>query len=185
MKLQKSLALSALCFLVSMINVSTATAQDLDPAIKKKLDAKLESIKAWTSDPVVLTAVEAVNKDGHPDAKDMTQDKWKALGALDAFVKKLAQNDAAKLLKGKKDAAVSELFVNAANGTKVALFAKTSSWSHEKSAKHTDPMAGKTWYGKVEVDESSLTKQIQVGLPISKDGKVIGSMVIGFDIGKL
>lgn len=185
MTLQKTLSLSTLCLVLSAMSFSVATAQDLDPAVKTKLDAKLESIKAWTSDPVVIAAVEAVNKDGHPDAKDMNQDKWKALGALDAFVKKLAQNDAAKLLKGKKDPAVSELFVNAANGTKVALFAKTSSWSHEKSAKHSDPMTGKTWYGKVEVDESSLTKQIQVGLPISKDGKVIGSMVIGFDIGKL
>jgi len=75
--------------------------------------------------------------------------------------------------------------VSAADGTKVAFFAKTSSWSHKGKAKHEQPMQGKDWTGSVEVDESTGAEQIQIGLPVLDGGKPIGSVVIGLAIAKM
>ena len=46
-------------------------------------------------------------------------------------------------------------------------------------------MAGKTWQGAVEVDESTGTQQIQVAVPVMDGGKAIGSLVVGFAVSKL
>lgn len=80
---------------------------------------------------------------------------------------------------------VTEIFVNAADGTKVAFLSKTSNWSHKGKPKHDDPMAGKTWQGSIEMDESTGLKSIQVAVPVMDGGKAIGSMTIGYSITKL
>lgn len=95
------------------------------------------------------------------------------------------KNDTAQTLKSKKTEAVSEAFVSSADGLKVAFLGKTTSWSHKGKPKHDEPMAGKTWQGPVEVDESTGLQQIQVAVPVMDDGKPIGSLVIGLSIAKL
>jgi len=50
---------------------------------------------------------------------------------------------------------------------------------------HDAPMSGKTWYGQVEVDQSSGAQQIQLGIPVLDGGKPIGSIVIGLKVTKL
>ena len=92
---------------------------------------------------------------------------------------------AALQLKGKQDPAVTEWFLSGADGTKVAFLSKTTSWSHRDKDKHRAPMAGRTYVGPIEVDESSGQQQIQVGLPVLDGGKPIGSIVIGVGVAKL
>jgi hypothetical protein len=46
-------------------------------------------------------------------------------------------------------------------------------------------MAGKTWIGPVEVDESTGLQQVQVALPVLDGGKPIGSIVLGLSVAKL
>ena len=46
-------------------------------------------------------------------------------------------------------------------------------------------MAGKTWQGPIEVDESTGLQQIQVAVPVLDSGKPIGSLVIGLSLAKL
>jgi hypothetical protein len=46
-------------------------------------------------------------------------------------------------------------------------------------------MAGKTWQGVVEVDESSGQRAIQIAMPVLDGDKPIGSLVAGFNITKL
>ena len=75
--------------------------------------------------------------------------------------------------------------MSGADGTKVAFLAKTTSWSHKGRDKHQIPMSGKTWYGPMEVDESSGIQQIQVGIPVLDGGKPIGSIVVGLSVAKL
>jgi len=115
----------------------------------------------------------------------MTQDKWKDLPVLDPKVRYFSKNPLAEFLKTKKSEMVSEAFVNAADGTKVAFLAKTSNWSHKGKPKHDDPMAGKTWQGAVEVDESTGQKSVQVSVPVMDGGKSIGSMTFGYSVSKL
>jgi hypothetical protein len=47
------------------------------------------------------------------------------------------------------------------------------------------PMAGKLYYGPVEVDESSGQQQVQVGFPVLDGTKPIGSIVVGLAIARL
>lgn len=163
----------------------TAAGQALDDATKAKVDAKIVQYTPWGTDPKVVEAVKAFNAAPPAYAKGMTQDKWQSLTLLSPEVKAIATCELSKYLKDKKDASVSEAFVSGADGTKVAFLAKPSGWSHKGKPKHDDPMAGKTWIGEVEIDASSGQQQVQIGIPVMDQGKVIGSIVIGFNVTKM
>ncbi len=173
-------------FIVSLfLFLSFGASAQLSSEQKSLLDKQIEVVKTWASDAIVVNAVKAHNTTPPENYKTMNQDAWKALPVLDAKVRDLSKNAVAEFIKSKKTDAVSEAFVNAADGTKVALLSKTSSWSHATSGKHKDPMASKTWIGEIELDESTGSQQIQVSVPVLDGGKPIGSMVVGFAISKL
>jgi len=153
--------------------------------LKLKVESKAKLLLAWSTDPTIVAAVKAHNASLSAAEQAMTNDKWKALTQLDPFVRSYSKNDVALYLKSKKDETISEAFVSGADGTKVAFLAKTTSWSHKGRDKHQIPMSGKTWYGPVEVDESSGTQQIQVGFPVLDGAKPIGSIVVGLAVAKL
>lgn len=150
-----------------------------------RAQAKAKSLAWLSTDPTVVAAVKQHNATPPAEAASMTNEKWKGLTVLDPFVRSLSKNALATYLKGKKEDAVSELFVSGADGTKVAFFAKTSSWTHKGKSKHEMPMKGETWVGPVGVDQSTGVEQIQVGLPVLDGGKPIGSVVVGLDVKKL
>jgi len=102
--------------------------------------------------------------------------RFEALLVPDDFVKKVVAT---------VDDSIAEAFVSGADGTKVAFLSKPTSWSHKGKDKHDAPMSGKTWYGPVEVDQSSGAQQIQLGIPVLDGGKPIGSIVIGLKVTKL
>jgi hypothetical protein len=174
-------------FIVGALSLtgSAALAAGVDAALQAKIDAKISAIKGWASDPAVVAAVKAHNASAPADHAAMTQDKWTTLTVLDPFVRSFSKNDAGVFLKSKKTDDVSEAFVSDASGNKVAFLAKTTSWCHKGKPKHDVPMAGKTWQGAIEVDESTGTQQIQVAVPVMDGGKAIGSLVIGLAVAKL
>ncbi len=168
-------------FLLLTFNIHAA----LSPEQKTALDKQIEAVKMWAADAIVVNGVKAINTKQLDEFKDMTQEKWAALTILDPKIKLLSKNPIAEFLKSKKTEMVSEAFLSAADGTKVALLSKTTGWSHKGKAKHDDPMANKTWIGDVEVDESTSAQQIQVAVPVLDAGKPIGSLVVGFNVAKL
>lgn len=155
------------------------------PELRAKVQAKAKAMQWMSTDPKVVAAVRQSNANPPAETKTMTQEKWKSLPVLDPIVRGLSKNALAEYLKTRRDPAVSELFVSGSNGTKVALFNKTTSWSHKGKEKHEVPMTGKTWIGPVEVDESTGVEQVQIGIPVLDSGKPIGSIVIGFEVTKL
>lgn len=164
-------------FLFSMGVSAALTAEQ-----KAALDKQVEMVKGWASNATIVAAAKA---GAGADYASMTQDAWKALPVLDAKVRALSKTPAAEVLKKNKTEAVSEAFLNAADGTKVAILSKTSNWSHKGKAKHDDPMAGKTWIGEVETDESTGAQQIQIAVPVMDAGKAVGSLCVGFTVSKL
>lgn len=160
-------------------------AQDLDEATQAKLTAKVAQIKTWAADATIVKAVKAQNESAPADIANMTQEKWKMAGVLDPVVRAFTKNEAAAAIKSKKSADVSEAFLSAADGNKVAFLAKPTNWSHKGKPKHDVPMTGKTWQGTVEVDDSTGIRQIQVSVPVLDGEKAIGSLVVGIDLGKL
>ena len=171
-------------FASSLLFLSLSSlAADLPADKKAALDKQVDVVKAWAANKTIVDAVKASNT--APEGKDMTQDKWTKLTVLDPAVRGFTKNSAAEELKKLKSSAVTEAFLNNSVGTKVSFLGKTSSWSHKGKPKHDDPMAGKTWVGKVEVDESSGKSQIQVSVPVVDGGANIGSLVVGFSVDDL
>jgi hypothetical protein len=168
-----------------LILASAGLAQPLTGDLKAKVEAKIKELQSWSRNPEVVLAVKAHNANLPADAKGMTQEKWKQLTVLDPFVRSYTKNPLGMTLKAKKEDWVSECFVSGADGTKVAFLAKTTNWSHADKDKHKVPMAGKTWIGPVEVDESTGQQQVQVGLPVLDGGKPIGSIVFGLSVAKI
>lgn len=165
--------------------VSSALHAMLPPEQQAKLDAKIADIRLWAADPAVTQAVVAQNTATPPAFAEMTQEKWKTLTVLDPFVRAFSKNAAGAALKGHKTDWVAEAFVNDSAGLKVAFLAKTSGWSHAGKAKHDRPMAGETWQGEVELDESTGLQQVQVAVPVIAEGKPVGSLVVGVSLSKL
>lgn len=172
-------------FVLLFLSAGLLRAAELDAATEAKLQAKLAEIKAWAADPAVVGAVSSQN--GAPPAEfaAMTQEKWKALTILDPFVRSFSKNPAGQFLKSKKAAWVSEAFLSDAHGVKVAFLSKPSGWSHAGKPKHDIPMSGKDWQGPVELDESTGLQQVQVSVPVLKDGAPIGSLVVGVALSAL
>lgn len=129
--------------------------------------------------------VEAVKKANSVFASKMNNGKWKQLPVTSELVQRFQTNAAAKALAKAKAAYVSEAFVNAADGSKVAFLEKTTFWTHATAAKHKQPMQGKAWVGDFQLDDSSGSNQVQVSVPVKDGDKVIGTLVIGAAITKL
>jgi hypothetical protein len=161
------------------------SAQALDAGVQAKVSAKVKEIQSWAADASVVSAVKASNTSKPADAAAMNQDKWKSLTVLDPFVRGFSKNAAGEFLKTKKDDSVSEAFVSAADGSKVAFLSKPSNWIHLGKPKHDVPMSGKTWQGDVEVDASTGLEQVQVAVPVLDGGKPIGVLVVGLSLSKL
>jgi hypothetical protein len=171
-------------FLSMILLFSSLTlGEELSVEKKTALNKQIEIIKSWTSDKQLIDIVKKANTENK--FQDMTQEKWEKLNILDPFVRDFNKNEAGLLLKKYKSELVSEAFLNRADGKKIGFLAKTSNWSHKGKDKHEDPMKGKVWIGKIEVDESSGKTQIQVGVPVQDEGKSIGSLVIGLNINEL
>ncbi len=182
----KNLAKSALfvCATTTIL-AGTALAATDPAALHAKVQAKVKELQWMSTDPRVVAAVRQHNANPPAATRNMTEAKWKSLPVLDPIVRGLSKNDLAEYLKSKRDPAISELFVSGADGTKVAIFNKTTNWSHKGKAKHEVPMKGKVYTGPVELDESTGVEQIQIGLPVLDAGKPIGSIVAGFEVSKL
>ncbi len=164
--------------------VSTG-AEGLDPAVQAKITALTLEIAALARDPVLVSAVRAHNAGPPPEQAALTQERWISLSILDPLVRGFTRNPAGQFLKAHRPEAVCEAFVSGADGLKVAFLAKPSNWSHLGKPKHDEPMAGRTWQGPIELDESSGLQQIQVSVPVLDDGKPVGSLVVGLSLSKL
>ena len=181
--LKKCFAQVVMCLALSTSMV--AFADDLKPEQSTKLDALIKTAEGWAKDPAIVAAIKDYNTTPRASTKSMTQDQWAKLTVMDPIVKEIRGNEAAKKLASYKSDQVSEAFLSGADGTKVAFIAKTSNWSHKGKPKHDEPMAGKTWKGKVEKDDSTGLQAIQFSVPVLDGGKAIGSLVIGVSVAKL
>ena len=164
---------------------AAGSAQTLAPEVQAKVQAKAKQLSSWSTDPVIVEAVKAHNANPPAEYRDMTQEKWKALSVLDPSVRAFSKNPLGQHLKAKQDGQITECFVSAADGTKVAFLAKTTFWSHKDKDKHKVPMAGKVYIGPAQLDDSTGLLEVQVGLPVLDGAKPIGSIVIGLGVSKL
>lgn len=170
--------------LAALPAVSAALDFKITPAVQAELDREKAVIATWAADPVIVKAVEEQNLKGPLPGMDNA--KWKGTMRSDPVVKQFQNNPAGRFLRQKMRAskgAVTEAFLNAAKGEKVAFGEKTTSYIHAGAAKHDVPFTtGKPWQGKPAFDESSQTYAIQVSTPVLAKGHPIGSLVVGISL---
>lgn len=149
------------------------------PPIQAHLDARLEQIAQWASDPIIVEAVREHNASLSPDETALDQEQWYSLSTLDPLVRRYTRNPVGTFLRSKRCAAIGEAMVSDASGRKVGFITKPSRWRHSGQPKHDLPMAGRTWQGRLEVDDSTGLRLIHIAVPVLDDGKPIGSLVVG------
>ena len=160
-------------------------AASLPDDVKSAAESRAKQIASWGKDSALVSAVKAYNSAPPGESKAMTNDAWKTRTLIDPMVRALTKNQAGMFLRNHRMDGVTEAFVSGANGGKVGFLSKPTSWSHKGKDKHDLPMKGKTWYGPVEVDESSGQQQIQIAVPVLDGKRPIGSLVVGFATAKL
>ena len=160
---------------------------EMTPAIQAELDKQKTDTASWAANPVIVNSVLEQNRKGPIEGMDKA--KWKVTRRSDPVVTALQSNPAGRFLKTKLDdtrGAISEAFLNAARGEKVAFVEKTTSYVHIGQAKFDVPFnTGKAWQGKAEFDESSQTYAIQLSVPVLHEGKPIGALVVGVNLSYL
>ena len=173
----------AIC--AALLSPLVACAQGLSAEAQKRVDVVRQLAVDWAASPVVVKAVQAQNETPSAEIEAMNQGAWAALDERAPLVRALSTNEVAKFLREVRTDKVTEAFVSDAKGRKVAFLAKTTNWSHLGKPKHDEPMAGKFWQGKIEVDQSAGVHQIQIAVPILINERPIGSLVVGIAIGAL
>ena len=160
---------------------------EVTPAVQAELDRQKAAIAAWASDPTVVAAVRAQNRKGPMAGVDNA--RWKTMRRSDPAVRQFQTSDVGQFLRNRQresGGAITEVFLNAAKGEKVAFGEKTTSYIHAGSAKHDVPFGtGKPWQGQPEFDESTQTYAVQVSVPVLDGGRPIGSLVAGVNVSHL
>lgn len=183
--------------LVVSMTVHAATGEDFEvtPAIQKQLDQWKKDVQKWANDPAIVKAVLAQNEAGPMAGMDNA--KWKKVRRRDDMVKAMQSNAAAQAMikwQTASKGAVTEAFLNAAQGEKVALIEKTSSYIHKGKSKFDEPWSTKkAWQGEPQFDESVQIYQLQLAAPVlvkadpmdEKPTKPIGVMVVGISLDHL
>ncbi len=178
----------SLTILVTFLTaVAGAASFEMTAAVQAELDKQKTVIASWAANPVIVNAVLEQNRKGPIGGMDNA--KWKVTRRSDPVVAGFQTSPAGQLLKTKlteSQGAVSEAFLNAAQGEKVAFVEKTTSYIHRGAAKFDVPFGtGKAWQGPAEFDESSQTYAIQVSVPVLAEGKPIGALVVGVNLSYL
>ena len=150
-----------------------------------RIKSMIKRTQSWAADPVIIEAVKAHNQKLTDEEASMTQENWRGLTVTDSIIRGYMNNPAALFLKANKDPLITEAFVSGADGKKVAFLNKPTHWSHLGMPKHDEPMQGRNWQGKLEMDDSTGHQQIQIAVPVMDGGKPIGSIVVGISAIKL
>jgi hypothetical protein len=172
-------------FALLLVSLTGVWADDGNAGMQAQADKWIAQAKEWAAAPTLVNAVVAQNQQPPAAYAGMTQQKWAELSDTDPLVQRLMRNELAQFLRAKRAEAVTEAFVSDASGAKVAFLAKPTNWKHQGKPKHDEPMAGKIWQGKLELDRSSGMRQVQIAVPVLKDGTPVGSLVLGVALSAL
>lgn len=170
-----------LCFVV----LFAGPLRGADSVLKSRLEPHVQAAVKLAASPELVEAVVAQNRSRPESFPLMHEQKWKTLETTHPHIFAFKKNVVCKFLQKVRGRVISEAFVNDAEGYKVGFIEKPLHWNHRGKPKHDEPMTGKIWIGPVENDESSGTKQVQIGVPIWSEGHPIGSLIVGLSVFEL
>lgn len=150
-----------------------AQAQELSPALQKKVDGYVQKLAGWAADPAVVAAARAANEKS--GSVTMTNSKWEELTATDpAVVAYLDGSVSKKLKQWESDSGINKLFLRDTKGNFVAGSAKPLLFNVATRPPFKAASEGKSWSdSKVRADPSSQLKSVQISVPVVDGGKPI------------
>ena len=172
--------LAGFAIFVCVMGSSPATAavqaqKGFSKEVVEVLEKRIDTLRELTQDAVILQAVQESNqKNGSVPLTDilMVDRKWIAKDkSVDAFVKSLMTNACANRLMVFQDGhdGYPEIFIADAKGTNVCITNRTSDYYQADEdwwVQGYNAGQGKTFYGKIEYDESAMAESIPAFLPV-------------------
>jgi len=157
--------------------------------IQDDIKDKISGVVKMGSHSLIVKAVMEQNaKSLSLDTIKKTDDEWKATKDLTPFKISLQKTPVGNFLKRKMElnkSIYSEAFLTDNQGANVTAFPATSDYWQGDESKWTESFNngdGKVYIGDVELDESSGSYATQVSVPVNKNGKTIGVLVIGIKL---
>lgn len=182
-------------FLTLIFLGSVILAQEISPQVQSRLDKRVEVVKSWGTDPLIIEAVKAGNKETKTlnYIKQMDK-KWiesatKSTPEIEELIQKILKNKYSDYLREfkKKSPEYAEIFVMDNQGANVAMSDKTSDYwqgDEDKFVRSFAGGAGKIFVDKPKFDASSKAFTVQVSVPVidPETKKAIGAITAGVDI---
>ena len=168
---------------------STAFSKEVSAVLERRINV----LRELAADPVILQAVRESNVKHQdltlPDILTLDR-KWIAKDkGVETFVKSLLTNTCANRLMVFQDAhdGYPEIFIADAQGANVCITNRTSDYYQADEdwwVQGYNDGQGKTFYGKIEYDESAMSESIPVFLPVKDPDtkQAIGVMKVIVDI---
>jgi hypothetical protein len=159
--------------------------------VPAKLKDHLSELEKLGENTVLVAAVQAQNaKAVTLDAIKKRDAEWIATTGVDAGMKAIMENDAAKELAKIETSQpfYFELFLMDNQGANVAMTNKTSDYWQGDEDKFTQSFKegkGATYVAPSKFDDSAKAYLIQVSVPIVSSGKAIGVLTIGVNLDEL
>lgn len=146
------------------------------------------TLEAWGENAVIVSAVKAQNAKGQTLDQIKKRDaQWRKVSGLDENMNLMMTNEAAKEMANMESSKpyFFELFLMDNLGANVSMTNKTSDYWQGDESKFTESFkggAGAIHIGDVEFDESAQAYLVQISVPVTDNGNVIGAMTIGVNI---
>lgn len=150
------------------------------------LKGKIERLQALAKKSRLVHAVVEQNEQ-HLSLKKIKQrdEQWMKSDETLPLKKSMSQGRAGlslrKIVSSKRDV-YNEAFLTDNQGANVAAYPLTSDYwqgDEDKWIKSYNNGNGQVYVGKVELDESTHTKAVQISVPVLSDGKTVGVLIVG------
>ncbi len=178
-----------LTFAILVLSIGRTHAQSAD-ALHKSLTTESVKLKAWTSDPVIVSATKTQNAKRTALAEVQRLDKDWIEGKARELVKQVTSGPCADRLRklSTENPAYGEAFVSDDQGALVCATQATSDYWQGDEAKFIrafDSGRGSVFIDRPRLDASAKANLAQISLPIMENGKAIGTITVGVDTTKL
>jgi hypothetical protein len=184
--------LTAVFFLLASTGYGENEIPGFTKELKQVLENKIELSQNIAKDPRIIEKVRISNYNNRKlSLSDILKidEKWRETEGVDDFIKSFLTNEAAQHLidfQEKHDEFV-EIFITDKKGLIVGETNKTSDYYQADEQwwiKAYNQETGKTYYGKIEYDESAMAESIPIYVPVIDPGinKAIGVIKAVCDI---
>jgi hypothetical protein len=174
-----------------LLLVGLTAGPKLNPATRAAVEARLEVLRTWAMDPIVVQAARNANAHPRPEEEiEALNREWEDSTGVTPFMRTLIEHPAARRLKELRTSSpeIQEAFLTDALGSNVAITNKTSDFFQGDEEQYQDAFnggKGGVHIGELSLDESIHSYSVHIGVPVLDGGKAIGVLLAAVNVEKL